>query len=149
MYQEYVVFSAGFIVIHTIAYMLAGMITYTIVHKGHPIYRYYLRREEEEKELSKAMKLLLPTQLLRGLLLSLVFFPILNYMKDMSLLMNSVFLFGVLFIVGGLASQIPFPGNLEGFVYIRDQFQKGRMKFHIEDLIYCPIVAVAVSLLLI
>ena len=141
-------FSAGFIGIHTIAYMLAGMITYPIVHKGHPIYRYYLRREEE-KEWSKAMKLLLPIQLLRGLLLSLVFFPILDYMKEMSIGINSVFLFGILFIVGGLASQIPFPGNLEGFVYIRDQFQKGRLKFHIEDLIYCPIVAVAVSLLLI
>lgn len=134
-------------VIHIIAYMLAGMITYPFVHKGHPIYDHYLRKEGEE-EWNKTMKFLLPTQIARGLLLSLVFFPVLSFLKDQSILLNITFLFGVLFIVGGLASQIPFPGNLEGFVYVRDKFQKERLKFHLEDLIYCPMVSVAVASLL-
>jgi len=103
MYKEYLIFSAGFTVIHIIAYMLAGMITYPFVHKGHPIYDHYLRKEEEE-EWSKTMKLLLPTKIASGVLLSLVFFPVLSFLNDQSIQLNLTFIFGVLFIVGGLAS---------------------------------------------
>lgn len=147
--MDYLLFSLGFILIHTAAYMLAGAITYPIIHRGHPIYEHYLRREEEKDEWSKTMRLLIPAQLLRGLLLSVVFFPVLGFLGGQSLLLNIVFLFGILFVVGGLASQVPFPGNIEGIVYVRDKFREGSLRFYVEDLIYCPIVAVLVSLILI
>ncbi|MFW6040521.1 MAG: hypothetical protein ACOC85_01655 [Thermoplasmatota archaeon] len=142
---KYLIFSLGFIITHTFIYIIAGIVTYPLVHKGHPIYDYYLRKEEEEKGWSKAMRLLLPAQLLRGFLFSLVLYPIMGYMNEFSLLMSFLFLFGLLYVFSGFASHIPFPGNIEGSVYVREKFQKSWWKFHIEDLIYCPIVAFVVA----
>jgi len=82
--------------------------------------------------------------------LALVLVPILEPLRSLGFWPQFFFLFGLMFVVADLASSVPFPGNMEGFIYLRDKYLKRGVswKLHFESTLYSLMLATSVSLLL-
>ncbi len=54
--------------------------------------------------------------------MSLVLFPILGSLADTSFGSRFLFLAGLMFIYTEISSAVPFPTNIEGFVYMKKRY---------------------------
>jgi len=83
--MEYLVFSFWFMIIHTAAYMLAGILALRIskdIYEGKSRLMDYLRDMSVEDESKHVQKWILLSQLLRGLLMSVVLYPVLAPLRE-------------------------------------------------------------------
>lgn len=122
--MDYLVFSGLFIVSHIFAYFLAGGITYPLFYKRlhggeDSLYEPFLRDMSDPAEKRRQGKLLIPTQVARGLLMSLVLYPVLSPLGDLSFSLQFAFLAGLMFIYADLGSAVPFSNTIEGIVYMK------------------------------
>lgn len=144
--MELLRFSLGFTLIHIAAYMLAGMLAFRISHdlyNGQQRLLDFITDMSEGGESGRVKKLFLPAQLLRGVLMSLVLYPVLPFLGEISFGGRFVFLFGLMFIYSDFASAVPFPHNIEGWVYLKSRYlQKNRLwKLYFEIVIYSLLFA--------
>ncbi|MFO7882503.1 MAG: hypothetical protein R6U52_08220 [Kosmotogaceae bacterium] len=151
--MDYLVFSLWFTVIHAVAYTVAGAIALNIskdLYEEKERVLDFLRNMSDEKESKHVQRWFLPAQLLRGLILSVVLWPIINLLGDLSFAVRFVFIAGLLFFYTDFASAIPFNNNIEGFVYMKPKYMKLKSfwKLYLETFIYSVIVGAAVSGLL-
>ena len=148
--MEYLVFSFWFILIHTVAYMLAGMLAYRIskdIYEGKKRLMDYLRDMSVEDERKHVLKWLVPSQLLRGLLMSVVLYPILAPLGEMTFGLRFAFLVGLMFVYTHLACAAPCPDTIEGSVYMKERFFKKSafLRFQFEMIIYTLILGFMAS----
>jgi hypothetical protein len=125
--MEYVKFSLLFVLVHTGSYFIAGSLAYRIsrdLYQGENRLLDFLKDMGDKSENARVAKLTLPSQLLRGFLLSVVLYPIMGLMGDLSYLLRFVFLASLMFVYTDFASAIPFPHNIEGFIYLKDRYLK-------------------------
>jgi hypothetical protein len=125
--MEYIKFSLLFMLVHTGAYFIAGMLAYRIsrdLYKGENRLLDFLKDMSNESENARVAKLTLPMQLVRGLLLSIVLYPIIGLLGDLSYILRFVFLAGLMFVYTDFASAIPFPHNIEGIIYMKERYLK-------------------------
>lgn len=124
--MEYLVFSLLFVVIHTVAYYVAGAINYSFtkdLYGGEgALYTDFLRDMSDPKESAGVNKRLIPAQLVRALLMSVVLYPILPALGDLSFGLRFGFLAGLTFIYLDLCSACPFSNTIEGLVYMKKRF---------------------------
>lgn len=95
--MQYLVFSLWFIVIHALAYTLAGMLALRIskdIYEGKSRLMDYLRDMSDEKESKHVQKWFIPGQIVRGLLLSIILYPILVPLGELSFGVRFLFLQG-------------------------------------------------------
>ncbi|MDG6222058.1 MAG: hypothetical protein IAX21_08105 [Candidatus Bathyarchaeota archaeon] len=140
-FAEYIMFSFWFIVIHTGAYTIAGMIALKIsgnLYEEKNRVMDYLRNMSDEKESKHVNKYFIPAQLIRGLLLSVVLYPILGLLGEITFPLRFAFLSGLMFIYTDFASAIPFSNNIEGFVYMKKRYLKmdSFWKLYLETIMY-------------
>jgi len=148
--MEYLVFSALFAVIHTVSYTVAGMIALPLsksVYEGPGRLLDYLKDMADPQEKQSVQRRVLPMQLVRGVLLSVVIYPILGPVGELSFLLRFLFFGGLVFVYTDLASADPFPCNIEGYVYIKDRYRSSSTfaKMQAEMLIYSVLFGLAVS----
>jgi len=125
VYLDYLVFSIGFMIIHTVAYLIAGATAFKFsgdLYKEQTRLIDYLRDMSDEKESSHVQRYFVPAQLVRGFLMAVVILPIFNLLGDISFTLRFAFLTGIMIIYTDLASAIPFNHNIEGFVYLKDKY---------------------------
>jgi hypothetical protein len=125
--MEYIKFSLLFMLIHTGAYFVAGVLAYRISHElyqGENRLLDFLKDMGNQVENANVAKLTLPLQLVRGFLLSIVLYPILGLLGDLSNILRFVFLASLMFVYTDFASAIPFPHNIEGLIYLKDRYLK-------------------------
>ena len=125
--MEYIKFSLFFMLVHTGAYFIAGMLAYRIsrdLYHGENRLLDFLKDMSDSVENARVAKLTLPLQLLRGLVLSLVLYPILGLLGDLSYPLRFVFLAGLMFVYTDFASAVPFPHNVEGVIYMKERYLK-------------------------
>jgi hypothetical protein len=123
---RYVWFSLGFFVIHLGAYVVAGVLTQLWskdLYQGadallHPV----LRDVSEEPERLRQGRLMVPAQLVRALLMSVVLYPLLGAIGELAYPVRALVLGGLMLIYADVASASPFPNTIEGLVYLRDRF---------------------------
>lgn len=74
--REYLIFSLLFILVHTISYYVSGAINYRFtkdIYTGEDsLSTYFLRDTSKEEEAKRIGKLLIPAQILRAFLMSVV-----------------------------------------------------------------------------
>lgn len=148
--MEYLVFSFWFMLIHTTAYTLAGMLALCIskdIYEGKSRLMDYLRDMSVEDESRHVQKWFIPSQLLRGLLMSVVLYPVLAPLGEMDFGLRFAFLAGLMFVYTHLACAAPCPDNIEGFVYMKEHFFKKSafLKFQFEMIIYSLILGFVTS----
>lgn len=151
--MRYMVFGAGFAVIHAVAYSLAGAIALRIsgdIYNDETRLMSYLRDMSDPLERKHVERWFFPAQLVRGTLLALILLPILAALDELSFVLRFLFFFGFLFVGTHFASAAPCPDNIEGLVYMRPQFLRGgsMLKFQFEMVLYSLTVAGMVAWLL-
>ncbi len=150
---DYLIFSFLFMVIHIVVYSFAGVVSLKI---SSDLYREsdrlldYLRDMSDEEESSHVEKYFFPSQIIRGILLSLVLYPILGLLSEISFLLRFVFLTTLMFIYTDFASAVPFPGNIEGFVYMKSEYvgKESVWKLYFEMMIYSILFGVLAAFFL-
>jgi len=144
--MEYLVFSLLFIVIHTAAYIVAGVIALKIskdLYEEKNRVLDYMRNMSNPGESLHVQKWFVPAQLLRGLLMSIVLYPVIGFLGELSFGLRFLFLAGLMFIYTDLACAVPFLNNIEGFVYMKSRYVKKELfgKLYLETLIYSVLFA--------
>lgn len=139
--MNYIYFCIGFTLIHTISYIIAGIIALKLspeLYNESERQFDFLRDMSIDSERKHIEKWFLPAQILRGIILSIVILPILNILGEVSLLMRVLFLSTLMFVYTDAASATPFPHNIEGLVYIKSKYfsVKSVKKLYLETLIY-------------
>lgn len=125
--MEYAKFSLLFMLVHTGSYFIAGMLAYRVSHelyKGENRLLDFLKDMSDQGEMTSVAKLTLPLQFVRGLVLSIVLYPIIGFLGELSYLLRFLFLAGLMFVYTDFASAIPFPHNLEGLIYLKERYFK-------------------------
>ena len=139
--MEYLVFSFWFIVIHTGAYTAAGVIALKIskdIYEGKERFADFIRDMKDPHESKHVQKFFIPAQLVRGLLMSVVLYPVLGLLGDLSFGLRFLFFAGLMLIYTEISSAVPFPTNIEGFVYMKQRYLKTGpiWKFWLEIIVY-------------
>lgn len=150
---EYLRFSLIFMVIHAGAYMIAGALIFHVsadIYTGKTRLMDYLNDMSVQEEYGHVTRWFLPGNLLRGLLLSIVLYPILAPLADLDTIFRFLFFFGLMFIYTHLGSAAPCPDNIEGLVYMKKKYlsRLSFLKFQLEMLLYSLIFAAAATWLL-
>lgn len=125
--MRYIRFSGFFILAHFIAYIIAGVITYRFskdLYEGKDRLLDFLKDMAIDEHNAEVGKYSLLAQIFRGFLLSIVLFPILNSLEALNFLTRAIFFAGLMFIYTDLASAMPFPDSIEGFVYLKKKYLK-------------------------
>jgi hypothetical protein len=151
--MQYVTFSLLFIIVHTGAYLLAGVLALRVsrdLYQGENRLLDFVRDVSDPTEGKRVQTWPIPAQLLRGLLLSVVLYPILGPLGELSFGVRFAFLAGLMFVYTDLASAVPFPHNIEGQVYLKDRYltREAFWKLQFEILIYSLLFGLAAAWLL-
>jgi len=138
----YIKFSLLFSVIHFGCYMIAGIIDMQLAKKMYVgknrLYKSFFRDMEEKKESLRIARLLIPSQFIRGILMSIVLYPILPFLKEMSFGMQFLFMGSLMFVYADFASAIPFSNTIEGLVYLKKKYveKKVFLTIQLEAILY-------------
>lgn len=151
--MQYLIFSLWFTLIHVLSYMIAGMLALRIskdIYDGKSRLMDYLRDMSDEKESKNVHRWLIPGQIVRGLLLSIVLYPILLPLGDLSFGVRFLFFAGLMFVYTHVACAAPCPDNIEGLIYMKERYIKkpSFFKFQFEMVIYSVLVGFLVSFFL-
>lgn len=132
----YIKFSVLFFVIHLLCYTIAGVIDLQLAKKLYSgknrLYRSFFRDMNDKKESMRIAKLMLPSQFARGIIMSMVLYPILPFLGDLSFGMQFVFMASLMFVYADFASAIPFSNTIEGIVYLKKEFVERRVFWTIQ-----------------
>lgn len=124
--STYIVFSLMFFVIHFVCYMIAGLIDLQLAKKFYSgknrLYRSFFRDVDDENENKRITKLLIPTQFIRAILMSVVLYPILPFLMELSFGMKFIFMSSLMFIYADFASAVAFSNTIEGFLYLKKEY---------------------------
>ena len=148
--MQYITFSFWFTLIHVISYMVAGMLALQIskdIYDGKNRLMDYHRDMSNPNESSHVHKWFIPGQILRGILMSVILYPILFQLGELSIGMRFIFFTGLMFIYTHFACAAPCPDNIEGLVYMKERYIKklSFFKFQFEMVIYSLLLGFLVS----
>ena len=151
--MDYFIFSLLFLLSHTTAYIIAGLIALKIskeIYESKNRYCDFLRDMSDKDESKHVSSFFLIAQFFRGLLMSVVLFPLLNTLIDFSFILKLIFVSSLMFVFTHIAAVSPFIDNIEGFVYFKKKYIKGKiiLKFQLEMVIYSVLFGLFMSLLL-
>lgn len=152
--MEYITFSFFFFLIHTISYYVAGIINYQFSQKMYGgrdhLYKSFLRNMSDPKEALMVNMKIIPVQLVRAFFMSIVLYPVLGRLAELSFGLRFAFMGGLMFVYADFCSAIPFSNTLEGLIYMKPEFTKRKIFWTIqmEAIIYSLIFGAAASRLL-
>ncbi len=103
-----------------------------------------------DKETFRILKLLVPSQILRAVLMSVVLYPIIPFLQELSFLMQFLFMGGLMFVYADFASAIPFSNTIEGIVYLKKKFVEKKVfwTIQLEAIIYSVLFGLLSALFL-
>lgn len=134
--KDYIFFSLLFFVIHFVCYVIAGVIDLQLAKKVYSgknrLFKSFFRNMEDKNESKRIAKLLIPSQLIRAVFMSVVLYPVLPFLRDMSFGLQFVFMASLMFVYADFASAIPFSNTIEGIVYLKKEFVKKRVFWTIQ-----------------
>lgn len=109
-----------------------------LVYEGKQRALDYQRDVAEKDDLAHVSHWFFPAQLLRGLLMFIVLYPVLAVLGDVSLAMRLLFFFGLFFVYTHVGCASPCSDNIEGLVYMRPRYfnKKVFWKFQWEMILY-------------
>ncbi|MCC5929867.1 MAG: hypothetical protein JJU28_11520 [Cyclobacteriaceae bacterium] len=127
----YLKFSLLFFVIHFFSYIIAGVTDLQLAKKMYKgknrLYKSFFRDMENQEESLRVAKLLIPSQLVRAILMSVVLYPVLPFLITLSFWAKFFFMGGLMFIYADFSSAIPFSNTIEGLVYLKKEFVENRV----------------------
>lgn len=138
----YIKFSLLFFIAHFTSYLVAGFIDLQLagkMYKGKDrLYKDFFRDMNNQKESLRIAKLLIPSQLVRAILMSAVLYPILPFLLTLSFWQQCIFMGSLMFVYADFSCAVPFSNTIEGLVYLKSEFVKKRVfwTIQLEAIIY-------------
>lgn len=150
--MDYVKFSLLFILSHGISYTFAGAIALRIskdIYESKTRHCNFLRDMADKEESLHVSLFFLPAQILRGLLMAMVLFPLLNFLLDLPFVTKLVFFGSLMFVYTHISAASPFIDNIEGLVYFKKEYLQNKFffKFQLEMVIYSIMFGILMSIL--
>lgn len=151
----YLQFSLIFFILHFFCYNIAGVIDFHLAQKMYVgkerLYKSFFRDMNDKKEKMRIAKLLIPSQFIRAILMSLVLYPILPFLNQLSFELKFIFMSSLMFVFTDLASAIPFSNTIEGLVYLKKEFVEKKVFWiiQLEAIIYSLLFGLLSALFLI
>jgi uncharacterized membrane protein YvlD (DUF360 family) len=134
--MEYIQFTAIFFAIHFGCYVIAGVVDLQFAKKVYSgkdrLFKGFFRDMDDKRESRRISKWLIGSQLVRAILMSMVLYPVLPYLYDLSFAMQFLIMGGLMFIYADFASAIPFSNTIEGLVYLKKEFVTQRVFWTIQ-----------------
>ncbi|MFO7710214.1 MAG: hypothetical protein R6V53_00450 [Candidatus Woesearchaeota archaeon] len=133
--MPYIRFSLVFVLAHTLCYVLAGVLDLQLakkIYSGKDRLFKSLRDMNDPEESRRIARLLVPSQVARGLLMSIVLYPILPYLLELSFLTRFIFISSLMFIYTDFSSAVPFSNTIEGIVYLKKEFVQKKVFWTIQ-----------------
>lgn len=114
-------------VAHALSYFVVGAVAFATLTHGlyegaDPLFGSYLRTPGEPQLWQHVTTWFLPAQLLRGVLIGIVLAPFLPLLRQWSVMQRTGALAGLYLVIGFWAAALAAPGNIEGLVYLRPEF---------------------------
>ena len=114
-------------VAHAVTYLVVGAVAFAalthVLYEGEePLFGSYLRTPGETGLWTHVTTWFLPAQLLRGGLIGLALVPFLPSLRASSVAWRVLALAGLYLVIGFWAAAVAAPGNIEGLVYLRPEF---------------------------
>lgn len=129
--MDYVFFSLFFFLIHLLCYVIAGLVDLQFSRRLYSgkgrLYESFMRDTEDLAESTRIAKLLVPAQFIRAVLMSLVLYPILPYLRELTNGVQFIFMASLMFVYADFASAVPFSNTIEGLVYMKKEFVRKRV----------------------
>jgi hypothetical protein len=122
--KRFLIFVAKIIAAQVTSYFLAGAIFYPLLTKPYyegpnPIFAVFLRTEADAGLWAHVVNWFLPTEILRGALIAVVFYPLCDFLKQWPFLKRLLYVAGLYLVLGFWAASAAAPGTLEGMLYMR------------------------------
>jgi hypothetical protein len=122
--KRFTFFGVKVIAFHVTTYFLAGMIAYPLLTRQfyvgpHPIFATFMRTEAEPELWRHAVRWFLPAQILRGILIASVLYPLFDTLKSWSFGKRFLMIASLYVVLGFWAAAVAAPGTIEGMVYLR------------------------------
>lgn len=152
--MRYVLFSLGFFGIHLVAYFVAGAVNLRVtkdLYGGEgALFGSFLRDMSDPKQQALVNRRLLPAQFVRAILMSVVLYPILEPLAEMSYGLRVALLGGLMLVYTDVAAATPFSNTVEGVVYMQPRFVRRDVfwKIQSEALLYSVLFATAAAWIL-
>ncbi len=123
-FRRFAVFAGKVAAAHVTTYFLAGAIAYPLLtqefYRGpHPVFATFMRTEAEPELWSHVVRWFLPAQILRGLLIAAVLYPLLDTLMAWSFGKRFLSVAGLYLVLGFWGATVAAPGTIEGMVYLR------------------------------
>ncbi|MCZ7533866.1 MAG: hypothetical protein M5U23_10785 [Acidimicrobiia bacterium] len=135
--MDYLRFSVWFTAIHLGAYLVAGVVnlryTKDLYQGGDALFAPFLRDVSEPSERQRQGIVMWSAQVARAVLMSVVLYPILAPLADLSFAVRFFFLAGLMFVYADLASATPFSNNIEGLVYMKRRFVTANVFWRVQS----------------
>ncbi len=149
--MEHLTFTGYFVLAHLVAYVAAGAVTYPLVYKSWhggegSLYGAFLRDMTDEAERRRNGLLLVPTQVGRALLMSIVLYPVLGALGEQSAVIQFLFMAGLMYVYTDLAAATPFSNNIEGLLYMKGHIvRRAFWPTQIEAVLYAVLMGAAAA----
>ena len=123
-FKRLAIFTGKVTAAHVTTYFLAGAIAYPLLTKEfyvgtNPIFAAFMRTETEPELWAHVMRWFLPAQILRGVLIAAVLYPLLDTLKVWSFGKRFLLIASLYLVFGFWAATVAAPGTIEGMVYLR------------------------------
>lgn len=105
-------------------YFLAGAVFYPLLTKPYyegpnPIFAIFLRTEANMGLFAYVVSWFLPAEILRGILIAAVLYPLYEILKAWSFLKRFLYVASLYLVLGFWAATVAAPGTVEGMVYMQ------------------------------
>ena len=134
--SEYIIFSLLFFIIHLVCYVIAGVIDLQLAGKVYSgknrLFKSFFRDMDDKQESKRIARLLVPSQFIRAIIMSMVLYPVLPFLRDLSFGMQFIFMASLMFVYADFASAVPFSNTIEGMVYLKKEFVRKRIFWTIQ-----------------
>ena len=122
--RHFAIFTAKIMAAHVTTYFLAGTIFYPLLTEqyyvgSNPIFAVSMRTAADRALWHHVVRWFLPAQVLRGVLIALVFYPLYDLLRGWSFLKRLFYIASVYLVLGFWAATVAAPGTIEGMVYLR------------------------------
>lgn len=123
-FRRFAIFASKVVSAHVTTYFLAGAIAYPLLTKEYyvgqnPIFAVFLRTEADADLWGHVVRWFLPAQILRGLLISAVLYPLFDTLRTWTFTKRWFLISGLIIGLGFWAAAVPAPGTIEGMIYMR------------------------------
>jgi hypothetical protein len=129
-FKRFLSFAAKVTVAHVASYFVVGAAAYQLLTKpfyegSNPVFSIFMRTPAEPELWKHVMIWFIPGQVLRGVLIAAVLYPLFDTLNAWSWGKRLLSISGLYLVLGYWASAVAAPGTIDGLIYLRPEITPG------------------------